>query len=186
MGICCSKSDIEPSVPTPAEKTQSAQPISIPDGTTSTPSARPGTTMSALVRAQSQGSTLSRGRHDDGRDCPPRLSRGDVLTSQHPDRQEMRSRQYPSDGTGPMQRTKFMSIDVTALQSALSHSYRRMNKTAPPAVHGSGHQCVGTQSVSSLSSATSRITAGRRGGRPRFPFALQSLLPNDFRYAVRL
>ena len=179
MGICCSKSDFEPSVPTP-EKTQSPQPTSIPDGTTSTPSARPGTAMSARARAQAQGATLSQ----DG--SPPPSPRGDVFTSRHPDRQEMRSRQYPSGGTGRMQRTRSVPMGVTVSPSAPSDWSRRTNMSASPVVHGSGHQRVGTQPMSSLSSAASQITAGRREGQSRFPFALQSLLPNDFRYAVRL
>jgi hypothetical protein len=111
---------------------QSPQRTSIPDGTTSTRSRRPGSA-SARTIARSQSATLSQRRHDDGGDYPPPSSGDDVFISQHPDRQEMRSRQYPSDG---------------------------------------------------LSSATSQIPAGRQGGRSRFPFALQSLLPNDFRFAV--
>jgi hypothetical protein len=183
MGNCFSSSNIEPSGPTP-EKTQSAQPTSIPDGTTSTPSPRPDMAMSARARAQAQGDILSQGRHDDG--SPPPSPRGDVFTSQHPDRQEMRSRPYPSGGTGPMQRTRSVPMGVTVSPSAPSHWSRRTNMSASPVVHGSGHQRVGTQPMSSLSSAASQITAGRRGGQSRFPFALQSLLPNDFRYAVRL
>jgi hypothetical protein len=173
MGNCCSSSDTdqdtdsEPTVPTP-EKTQSPQepqPTSIPDRTTSIPSPRPSKAISVRARAQSQGAALSRRHHDDDRDYPPPSSGGDVFTSQHPDRQEMRSRQHPSGGTGRMQRTRAVSMDVvTNLLSAPPHLSRLRNRTA---------------------SMTSQITAGRQGGRSRFPFALQSLLPNDFKYAVR-
>jgi hypothetical protein len=166
MGICCSKSHTVPAVPTP-EKPQSPQPTSIPDITTSTPSPRPGKAISvrARARAQSQGAALSHRRHDDGRDYPLPSSGGDVFAPQHPDRQDMRSRQYSSGGTGRMQRTRAVSMDVvTNLLSASPHLSRLRNRTA---------------------SMTSQITAGRQGGRSRFPFALQSLLPNDFKYAVR-
>ena len=161
MGSLCSKTDTVPSVPTP-EKTQSPQTTSIPHGTTSTPSPKHGTSMSARARAQSQGAALSQRRHDDGRDYPPPSSESDVFTSQYPARPEMPSPQYPSGGTGRMQRNRSVSMmDATALQSAPSS---RRNRTA--------------------STATGQTTAGRQGGRSRFPFALQSLLPNDFRYAV--
>jgi hypothetical protein len=168
MGICGSKStiDIEPSVPTPPEKAQlgqSLQPTSKPDGTTRTPtrtptpSSRPGTSMSARERAKSHAALPQR-HHDDGRDYPPPSSESDVFTSQYPARPEMPSRQYPSGGTDRMQRNRSVSMmDATASQSAPSS---RRNRTA------------------------STATAGRQGGRSRFPFALQSLLPNDFRYAV--
>jgi hypothetical protein len=161
MGNCCSSSDFDTSAPT-QEKTP--QPASTPDGTTSTPSPRTGTAMSARMRAQSHGAALSQRRHDDGRDYPPPSSGGDVFTSQYPDREDMRSRQNPPGGTGRMQRTRSVSMDVTALQGAPLQSSSRRNRTA--------------------SSATGQSAAGRQGARSRFPFALQSLLPNDFRYAV--
>jgi hypothetical protein len=157
MGCLFSKSKTVPSVPTP-EKPQSLQPA-IPDGTTWIPSPRPGTATSA----RAQGAAFSQRRRDDGRDYPPPSSGVDVFTSQHPDRQEMHSRQYPSGGTGRMQRTRSVSMDVTALQGAPSQSSSRRNRTT--------------------TTATGQITAGRQGARSRFPFALQSLLPNDFRYA---
>jgi hypothetical protein len=186
MGICCSRSDFELSVPTP-EKIQSSQPTSKPNGTTSTPSSRPGTEISgherARVRAQSQGAALSQRRHDDGRDYPPLSSGGDIFTLQHPDRQEMPSRQCLSGGTSCMQRTRPVSEHVTALLRAPSHLSRRLNRSAFPAIHSSGHQHVDTQPMSNPSSTTSQIPAGRRGSRSRFPSALQSLLPNGFRYA---
>jgi hypothetical protein len=160
MGCLFSKSKTVPSVPTP-EKPQSPQPAAIPNGTTSIPSPRPGTATSARARAQE--TALSQRRRDDGRDHPPPPSGVDVFTSQHPDHHEMRSRQYPSGGTGRMQRTRSVSMDVTALQGAPSQSSSRRNRTT--------------------TTATGQITAGRQGARSRFPFALQSLLPNDFRYA---
>jgi hypothetical protein len=160
MGCLFSKSNTVPSVPTP-EKPQSPQPTSIPDRTTSTQSPRPGTPTSARRPRAQTG--LSQ-RHNGGRDYPPPSSGGDVLTAQHPDRQEMRSRQHPSGGTGHMQRTRSVSMDVAGLQGAPSQSAGRRNRTA--------------------STATGQITAGRQGGRPRFPSTLQSLLSNDFRYEV--
>jgi hypothetical protein len=172
MGICCSRSDFELSVPTP-EKTRSPQPASIPDGTTSTLSPRPGTAMSARALAHA---AFSQRRHDDGW--------GDLFTSQRPDRQEVRSRQYPSGRMSPLRWIRSVSMDVTALQSAPSHLSRRRNRTASTAGHGDGHRRVGIQSMSGLSSATGQITAGRQRGRRRFPSTLQSLLSNDFRYAV--
>jgi hypothetical protein len=193
MGICGSKRtiDIEPSVPTP-EKTQSSQPTSIPGGTSSTPSPRPGTAGSARACAQSQGAASSQRRHDhdDGRDYPCPSSSGDVSTSQHPDHKEMPSRQYPSGGTGRIQRARSvpMGVAVSPSPSAPSQMSRRTNCSASPVVNGSEHRRIDTQSqhTSVLSPATSQITAGRQGGRSRFPFALQGLLPNDFRYAVQL
>jgi hypothetical protein len=116
------------------------------------------------------------------KDHPPPSSEGDVFISQHPDRLEMRSRQYPSGGAAPMQRTRSVSMDVTALKGAPSTSSGRRNRTTSTAVQGNGHQRVRTKSISS---ATSQTLAERQGGRSHFPFALQSLLPNDFRYAVR-
>jgi hypothetical protein len=109
------------------------------------------------------------------------------FTSQHTDRQEMGSRQSPSSGAGRMQRTRSSSMDITALQSAPLPPSSRRNRTASQAtaVYGSGHKRVATKSMSGLSSATGQITPGRQGGRSRLPFALHSLLPNDFRYAVR-
>ena len=174
MGICCSRSDFELSVPTDTpEKTRSPQPTSKPDGTTSTPSHRPGTAMSARSLAHA---AFSHRRHDDGR--------GDLFTSQHPDRQEMCSRQYPSGRISPLQWIRSVSMDVTALQSAPSHLSRRRNRTASTAEHGNGHRRAGIQSMSGLSSATGQITAGRQRGRPRFQSTLQSVLSNDFRYVV--
>ena len=180
MGCSNSKPKVEPSVPAP-EKPQSSQQTPKPGGTTSTPPPGPGSTKSARARAQSHGAPR---RHDNGRDSPPPSFGGDVFISQHPDRQEMASRQYPSGGAVPMQRNRSMSMDVAALKGAPSHSSGRRNRTTSTAVQGSsgGHQRVGTKS---MSAATSQTPAGRQGGRSRFPFALQSLLPNDFRYAVR-
>jgi hypothetical protein len=181
MGCTGSKPKVEESVPAPV-KPQPSQQTSIPGGTTSTPPPGPGTTKGARGRAQSQGTALSQRRHDNGRDYLPPSSGGDVFISKFPDRQEMPSRQYPSGGAVPMQRNRSMSMDVTALKGAPSHSSVRRDRTTSTAVQGSGHQRVGTKS---MSAATSQTPAGRQGGRSRFPFALQSLLPNDFRYAVR-
>jgi hypothetical protein len=161
MGCLFSKSKTVPSVPTP-EKPQSPQPTPIPDRTTSTQSPRSGTPTSARRPRAQTG--LSQRRRNDGRHYPPPSSGGDVFTAQHPDRQEMRSHQHPPGGTGHMQRTRSVSMDVTALQGAPSQSSSRRNRTA--------------------STATGQITAGRQGGRPRFPSTLRSLLSNDFRYAV--
>lgn len=166
MGSCLSKSsNVEPSVPVPTMTARPPQPPSIPNGTTSTPPTpprKPSTPMtrSERTRAQSQveGTGFSRRRHDNGRDYyPPPSSHpgGDVFTSQHPDRQELRRRGSSSSGKGHThtERNRSMS-DAAALRSAPS----RRNRTA---------------------------STGRQGGRSRFPFALQSLLPNDFRYAFR-
>jgi hypothetical protein len=176
MGCLSSKPSVLPSTPTP-EKIQSpqpSQPIPIPDGRPSTPPPKPGTKMRARARAQSHAAStpspkpgtkmsararaqshaaLPRRRHDGGGDYPPPSSGGDVFTSQHPDRHEMRSRINPSGGSGRVQRTRAVSME-TALQSASSHLSRIRNRT---------------------------VSTGRRS---RFPFALQSLLPSDFRYAV--
>jgi hypothetical protein len=113
----------------------------------------------------------------------PRLRhRGDAFISEFPDRQEIPSHQSSSGETASMQRSRSVSMDVTALKGAPSHPSARRNRTASSAVQGSGHQRVAAKS---LSAASSQTAAGRQGGRSRFPFALQSLLPNDFRYAVR-
>jgi len=68
-------------------------------------------------------------------------------------------------------------MDVAASPSAPSGSGSsgRTTGMTSTAVLGSGNQRVGTQPMPGLSSET----------RPRFPFTLQSLLSNDFRYAVR-
>jgi hypothetical protein len=180
MGNCFS-SKTEPSVPTP-EKTQSPQAASIPDGTTSTPSHRPGTATSARPRAQSKGAQR---RHDDGGDNSPPWGNvfGTLFTSQYLDHQEM-SRSDPSSGTGRIERPRHVSMNAAA-QSAPSQSSSPRNRAASTvAGHGIGRQRVATKSMSGMSSATGQIAAGRQGGRSRLPSTLQSLLHNDFRYAV--
>jgi hypothetical protein len=69
----------------------------------------------------------------------------------------------------------------------ISQSSGRRNRTVSMAVHRGGHQRVATKSITGRPSGTGRTPAEslRPGSRSRFPFALQSLLPNDFRYAVR-
>ena len=177
MGSLCSKPSTVPSVQTP-ENIQPSQPISTPNRTTSTPPSRPGTPKNTRTRALSQSAALSqRNHHDDGMDYPPPLSGCDVFTSQHPDR---RSRKSSSGGTSPVERTRSVSMD---LRRAPSQSSVRRNRTASTATAVyDGHRRVTTKS---MSSATGQTPAGRQGGRSRFPFALQSLLPNDFRYAGR-
>ena len=197
------------------EKTQPSQPTSIPDRTTSTPLPRPGTVDNTRARAQSKGAAFPRRPYDGGRDYPPPSSVVNVFTSQHLVRQEMPSPQHPyRRRTTSRTRTRLVStIDRAALQSlpwhlsgrriwsappgifgsghqraklgAPLHSSGRRNRAVSTAVHGSGHQRARTKSITGLSSATSQIPAGRRAGRSRFPLALQSLLPNDFRYALR-
>ena len=206
MGGCFSKPKVSPSDPTPVSETiqspQPSQPTSKPDVTTSTPLPTPGKGMGARVRALSQSAGLSQRRHHDGKDNPPPSSKpdgttstpspgpgkemkartraksdaaglshrprrdgkdypplssgGDVFTLQHPDRREMPSRQNSSDETGRGPRTRSVSMDASL------QSFSRRIRTA--------------------SLVTGQITAGR--GRSRFPFSLQTLLPNDFRYAV--
>ena len=175
---------------------------------TSTSSHKPSAKMSAHARPLSQ-----RG-HDDSRDYPPLLSEGNVFPLQHPDRKGKRLRKYPSHRTSRMLPNKFVSTDATALQSAPPHLALRKIWSAPPAINGSGlqranlsapsdssgrrntrtesmavrrsgHQRVGTKSISGRSSATTKIPAERRGSQSRFPFALPGLLPRDFRYAAR-
>jgi len=153
------------------------------DAMTSIPSHKVGAVRRA--HAQSQDAASLHHRRHGGTNDLPSSSEGDVSTSQHLDRQEMRLRQFPSGGTGPMQWTRSVSMDVTAFQSAPSPSSSRRNGTASTTVYGSGHRRVGTQSMTGLPPATIQITAGRQRGRPRFHSALQSLLPNNFRYAVR-
>lgn len=154
------------------------------DAMTSTPSPRPGAVRRA--RAQSQDTTPScRHRCLDGRGYPPSSSGGDVFTSKLPDLQKTYSPQHPSGGTGPMQRTRSVSMSVTSLQGARSHSSGRRTWAASISSHGHEYQRVGTQSTSGLPSETTRMLAGRQEGRPRLPFSLHSLLSNNVRYAVR-
>ena len=166
MGCLSSKPNTVPSVPT--EQAQPSQPqprprepTSIPRVITSTPSPRHDTVGSARACAPSQGAVLSQRPHDDGRDYPPPSSGGDLLTSQYPDRQEMPSRPHPSGSTSRMQRTRSVPMDVSAPPSSSAPSRMSRQKNC-----------------------SASLTAGRQGDRSRFPFALQSLLPNDFRYAV--
>ena len=154
------------------------------DSMTSTSSPAPGVVR--RVRAQSQDTaSLRRRSRRDGRDNPPPSCRGDVLTSQHPDRQEMYLHQHPSDGAGPtMQRTRSVSMGVSSLQSTRSHSSGRGAWAASISSNGNGHQRVGTQPMLGLSSGTIQMLAGRPEGRSPLPFSLHSLL-SDVRYAVR-
>ncbi|KAI0276096.1 hypothetical protein BGY98DRAFT_736516 [Russula aff. rugulosa BPL654] len=145
------------------------------------------------ARAQPQGAAWLQRPHNDGR-------------------QGMPSRQYSSRKTDRMRRDRLVSIDVTALRSAPSHLSDRKIWSAPPAIYGSGyqrprqrttshssgrrnrsismavhrggHQRVGTKSILGRSSATTKIPAERRGSQSRFPFALQGLLPRDFRFRI--
>src|SRR6267154_2938701 len=172
MGCLSSKPNTVPSVPTPERpqppqpQPQPREPTSIPRGTTSTPPQRHGTSTSERPRAKSQSAASTPRRHIDGGDYPPPSSEGDVFTSQHPDRPEMPSRQYPSRETGRTRRNRSVSmVNPTALPSTPLQSFSRRKRTA--------------------STARGQLTAGRQGGRSRFPFSLQSLLANDFRYAVR-
>jgi hypothetical protein len=169
-------------------------------------------TMSARACAPSQGAEWLQRPHNDGKDYPPPLPGGYVFTSQHPDRQEKLSRQYSFRRSGRMQRNRFESVDLTALRiapshlslrrtwsapvalrranlCAPSHSSSRRNSTVSMTVHRGGRRRDRTKTISRRSSATSQIQAEtrteRRGSRSRLPFALQGLLPNDFRYAVR-
>ncbi len=151
------------------------------DVMSSTPSLKPAT----RARVQSQNAASSQRRHrDDGEDHLLLSSRVDVFTSQNTDRQEMRSPQYPSSETGSTQRARSVSMGI-ALQGAPSRSSSRRNRAVSTTLHGNGHQRTSTKSMSGVSSATSQMPPGRQGVRPRFPSALQSLLPNDFRYTVR-
>jgi hypothetical protein len=188
-----------PSDPTP-EKTQLT---STADGTTSTS----GTAMGA--RAQPRGAAWLQRPHNDGMASHLR----DIFTSQHPGRQGMPSRQYSSRKTDRMQRNRLVSIDVSPLrgtpsqlpdrkiwsappttygsgdqrarQRTTSHSSGRRNRSISMAVQRGGHQRVGTKSILGRSSTTTKIPAERLGSQSRFPFALQGLLPRDFRYAAR-
>ena len=174
MGNCRSK----PHIVTSAVPTQENPRQSIPGRTISTPPPGTSTANRARVRTQSQGSALSERRHRDGRDYPPPSSGGNVFILQFPDRQETPSRQFPSGGEAPVDRTRSLSMGATASKGAPSHPSPRRSRATSTSVQGSGHQ-----RVRSTSSATSQ-TSTRRQGRSRVPFALQILLPNDFRYAV--
>ncbi|KAI0276826.1 hypothetical protein BGY98DRAFT_983340 [Russula aff. rugulosa BPL654] len=148
-------------------------------------------TSTTSARAPSQSSAWFQRPHNDGR-------------------QGMRSRKYSSR----VQRKKFVPIDVTASRVTPSHlslrrtwsapaALRRANLRAPShssrrnstvslTVHRgpfrSGRRRDRTRSISRQSSATSQIQAEtrpeRRGSQSRSTFALQSLLPNDFRFRI--
>ena len=173
------------------------------------PTPIPGTAMSAVQRVKFESAALLQ-PHNDGR--ASRLRHGDVFTSQHPGRRGMPSRQHSPSRMARIQRNRLVSVDLTALRSAPSNLSLRRIWSAPPAMNGSGlprtnlsapsdssgrrnrtvsmpvhrggHQRVATKPITGRSSASSKIPAERRGIRSRFPFALQGLLPNDFRYAV--
>lgn len=168
MGNCCGSIAAVPSpvqVPSTGETPQPTR--------TSTPtSPKPGTAGSA----RSLGATSSQPRHDGGRDYLPLSSGGDVF---YPDHTEIYSPPYDpylSSGTGPtrMRRAKSASVDITDSRSA--HSPGSMKRSATMG--------LGIPPISGLSSATNKSPA-RSPSRRRFPFALQNLLPNDFRYGDR-
>src|SRR5216684_4478538 len=107
-------------------------------------------------RVQSEHTALSQRLHD-GRDYPPPSSGGGVLTSQHSDRFEKLSHQYPSGGMGSTSRNRSVSMGAS-LHGSRSHSPGHRTRAASTSLRGSGQE-----------------------GRPRFPSSLPSLLPNDFR-----
>jgi hypothetical protein len=159
MGLCMSKdrSNIEPSVPTPKAQPppQRPQPPPIPDGTTSTPPRKPSTPMtrSERTRAQSQ-----------------------VEGTAFSQRRHDNGRDYyppPSSGGG-----------VFTSQHPDRQELRRRGSSSSGKGHTERNRSM--SDAAALRSAPSRrhrtASTGRQGGRSRFLFALQSLLPNDFRY----
>jgi hypothetical protein len=113
------------------------------------------------ARAQSQDDAVSLRRRRNGGDYPPPSSGGDIFTSRHPDYQETDSHRHPSGRTGPIQRTRSLSMGVTSAQVARSHS------------SGQGTRAGSVQ-----------MPAGRPEGQP-LPSFLHSLLPNNVRYVAR-
>jgi hypothetical protein len=180
MGNCFGRSATVPSVPPPQphEKAQSTHPTSIPssdvvpsvasssrgdgrkptyvsitnddDAMTLTLSTKHGAVR--RERVQSEHTAASQ-RLRDGRDYLLPSSGGDVLTSQHSDRLEKLSHQYPSGGMGSTSRNRSVSMGAS-LHGSRSHSPGHRTRAAS----GSGQE-----------------------GRPRFPSSLPSLLPNNFR-----
>lgn len=60
-----------------------------------------------------------------------------------------------------------------------------MSMGATPIIsHGNGHQRVGTQSMSGLSLAATKMLARRQEGPPSLPFSLHSLLFNNVRFRI--
>lgn len=175
MGNCCCSSATEP---TDVPSVQVPSPGPQPTRTLTPTSPKPDTAESA----RSLGAGSSQQGQNDSRDylLAPPSSGGDVFTLQYPDHTVIHSPPYDtylSSRTGSTWQAKSVSMDETDLRS--THSPRSMRRSATtglgiPSISGHG-----------LSSATNKSPA-RSPSRRRFPLALQNLLPNDFRYGVRL
>jgi hypothetical protein len=143
------------------------------------------------ARVRSQDSALSQGGGGGG--YPPPSSRDDTLSSQHPHRLEVPSRQYSSVGRGPPRPSKLnksTSMDTTSiLQGARSHSPDRMTRSTSAFLLGDGRSPTGTLSGSLPVPGTSQLPTERperrSRSRSRLSSHLETLLPNDFRYVVR-
>ena len=101
----------------------------------------------------------------------------------HTHRPEMVSHQYPppTSRRAPSRLIKSSSMDAASLLGARSNSSIEMTKTASRSILPDGHLPPAPQFESLLVPRTHN----RRGSRPDFPSALQNMLSNDFRYALR-
>ncbi|KAF8489076.1 hypothetical protein F5888DRAFT_1210533 [Russula emetica] len=89
----------------------------------------------------------------------------------------------------PVERDLCSGLDPCRWMQQLCRTHHRLRLVEGIGRHLRSYIAVDTNALahnpmSGLSSATGQITAGRQGGRSRFPFALQNLLPNDFRFRI--
>ena len=132
-------------------------------------------------RVRSQASQ----RRRDSRGRPPSPSGGVVVVMQHSNRPEMLSNKYSFGKRGSLQRSRAMSMDTTISQEDRLHSSGQRTRTTSASLLGNRHPPGGTRIESRSAPRIGRMQAKRQESRPPFPPTVQSILSNDFRYAVR-
>ena len=123
-------------------------------------------------------------RRRDSRGHPPSPSGGVVVAMQHTQRPEMHSNKYSSGKRGSLQRSRAMSMDTTSPKEERLHSSEQRTRTTSASLLGNRHPPGGTRFESRSAPRTGRTQPKRQESRPPFPPTVQSLLSNDFRYAV--
>ena len=139
------------------------------------PSPRPSAAPPERVRSQTsqhRGYTLS--------------PTGDVLAMPHTHRPERVLHQYqsPTSRRAPSRLVKSSSMDAASLLGARSNLSVEMTRTTSTSNLPNTYLPASPQFEPQLLAPGPR-THKRQGSRPDFPSALQNLLSNDFRYAVR-
>ena len=202
MGNCCGSTATAPSSPPPAqasyplETVHTQQPTSIPalpqsstgepvhdqheNEITPTSSPELGTVTSVLVRSQDSASLQ---RRRDGSGHRLSASGSDVPPLQHSLRPEIlshqSSHQYPPSGRNPSRLDRSPSMDPLGARSRPSN---KITRTASTSLIPNTHPPTG--SLFQPRPDSNHMTAKTQGAR-QLPPNLQSLLSNDFRYAVR-